>query len=125
MATIMIIEDEQHLLDLYADELTDIGFAVLPVSSGREAIEHVKKERPCLVILDIKLEDMEGLKVLDEIKSIDRTIPVILNSAYAVYKSDFATWMADDYIVKSSDIGELVNKVRQYATTASSDLSGQ
>ncbi len=115
MLSVLLVEDERNLLDLYTSELQDIGISVRPMTSGREAIESIKNERPDLVILDIKLEDMEGLQVLEEIKAIDKTIPVILNSAYSVYKSDFATWMADDYIVKSSDTSELINKIRQYA----------
>jgi DNA-binding response OmpR family regulator len=118
MIPIMVVEDEQHLLDLYTDELTDAGFQVRSVTSGRDAIDWVKKERPQVVVLDIKLGDMEGLKVLEEIKDFDRSIPVILNSAYSVYKSDFISWMADDYIVKSSNINELVSKVKQFARPA-------
>jgi DNA-binding response OmpR family regulator len=101
-----VVEDEQNLLDLYRCEFEDVGYIVQPAASGREAIDCVKRQRPDVVVLDIKLNDMEGLKVLDEIKAIDKTIPVIINSAYSVYKSDFSSWMADDYIVKSSDISK-------------------
>jgi len=124
MIPIMVVEDEQHLLDLYADELSDAGFEVRPLSSGKEAIAWIKKERPRAVVLDIKLGDMEGLRVLEEIKEFDRTIPVILNSAYAVYKADFASWMADDYVVKSSNISELISKVKQYANPPGSAAIG-
>jgi DNA-binding response OmpR family regulator len=115
MKSVLIVEDEKHLLDLYTDELHDAGFQVRSISTGKEAIDLVKSERPSVVVLDIKLSDMEGLRVLEEIKQFDRSIPVILNSAYAVYKSDFSSWMADDYVVKSSDIGELIAKVKHYA----------
>lgn len=120
MKPVLVVEDEQYLLDLYTDELEDAGFQVRSLSSGREAIDWVKKERPHVVVLDIKLGDMEGLRVLEEIKNFDRSIPVILNSAYAIYKSDFASWMADDYIVKSSNIGELVKKVKFYTDSENS-----
>ena len=83
------------------------------IDALRYAIESVKKQRPDVVVLDIKLSDMEGLEVLNEIKSFDKTIPVIINSAYSVYKSDFTSWMADDYIVKSSDISGLLEKIRE------------
>jgi DNA-binding response OmpR family regulator len=115
MIPILIVEDEKYLLDLYSEEFADAGFAVHSISTGKAAIDWVRKERPRVVVLDIKLGDMEGLRVLEEIKEFDRTIPVILNSAYAVYKSDFASWMADDYVVKSSNIGELITKVKQFA----------
>lgn len=115
MNPILIVEDEKYLLDFYTDEFTDVGFEVRSFSTGKEAIDWIKKERPRVVVLDIKLGDMEGLRVLEEIKEYDRSIPVILNSAYAVYKSDFASWMADDYVVKSSNINELITKVKYYA----------
>lgn len=113
MRSILVVEDEKHLLDLYRNEFEDIGYTVHPAVTGQDAIASVKKQRPDLVILDIKLADMEGLQVLDEIKAIDKTIPVIINSAYSVYKSDFSSWMADDYIVKSSDLSVLLNKVKE------------
>jgi len=117
MHSILVVEDEQHLLDLYKSEFEDVGFTVHPAATGREAIESVKRQRPDIVILDIMLNDMEGLQVLDEIKSIDKTIPVIINSAYSIYKADFSSWMADDYIVKSSDISILLNKVIELVGT--------
>ena len=116
MYSILVVEDEQNLLELYRIEFEEVGFSVRPASTGREALNYVREQRPDLVVLDIKLADMEGLQVLDEIKAIDKTIPVIINSAYSVYKSDFSSWMADDYIIKSSDISELLNKVKQFTT---------
>jgi DNA-binding response OmpR family regulator len=115
MLPILIVEDEKYLLDFYAEEFADAGFEVRSLSAGKEVIDWVKKERPSAIVLDIKLGDIEGLRVLEEIKEFDRSIPVILNSAYSVYKSDFASWMADDYVVKSSNINELIAKVKQYA----------
>ena len=106
MRSILVVEDEKNLLELYKSELEDDGYHVFPAGNGREAIESVKKQRPDVVVLDIKLSDMEGLEVLNEIKSFDKTIPVIINSAYSVYKSDFTSWMADD-------ISGLLEKIRE------------
>ena len=66
-----------------------------------------------LVILDIKIPKREGTEVLHEVKKRNRDIPVILNSAYSTYKSDFSTWMADAYVVKSADLDELKDKVKE------------
>ena len=120
MESILVVEDEVYLLELYADELKSAGFEVRPVTSGKDAVESVKSQRPAVVVLDIKLGDMDGLRVLEEIKGHDRSIPVILNSAYAIYKDDFSSWMADEYILKSSDVAELISKVKTYA-----DASGK
>jgi CheY-like chemotaxis protein len=59
------------------------------------------------VILDISMPGMDGIEVLGKVLSVDNTIPVILNTAYANYKDNFLTWAADAYVVKSSDLGEL------------------
>ena len=64
-----------------------------------------------LIVLDIELEESSGLDLLKQIKHEYPDIMVVLNSAYAVYKSDFHTWLADGYIVKSSDIKPLKDKI--------------
>jgi len=112
MKIVLVIEDEENLLDLYVSELTEAGYDVRRATTGREAIEAVKKRRPDLVILDILLADMQGLELLEEIKSINKEIPVIINSAYTIYKSDFSSWMADDYVVKSSEVSVLIDKAK-------------
>jgi DNA-binding response OmpR family regulator len=112
MNPILVVEDEENLRDLYVDELEDAGYAVKAASSGKEALDWVKRERPRLVVLDIMLPDINGLRVLEEVKAYDKSIPVLLNSAYSVYKSDFSSWMADDYVVKSSDTTELLDKIK-------------
>ena len=59
------------------------------------------------------MDGMDGLAVLDEIMKRDKSIPVVLNTAYSNFKSDFSTWSADAYIVKSSDLSELKNTIKQ------------
>jgi len=80
---------------------------------GESAIKAAREGVFDLVILDIKIPKREGTEVLHEIKKRNREIPVILNSAYSTYKSDFSTWMADAYVVKSADLTELKDKVKE------------
>jgi hypothetical protein len=49
---------------------------------------------------------------------MDKTIPVILNTAYSAFKSDFTTWSADAYVVKSSDLTELKETIKQILQSA-------
>jgi DNA-binding NtrC family response regulator len=113
MARILVVDDDNSLRILYSKELADEGYEVESVSSGKEAVETITARRPDIVVLDIKMEGMDGLSVLDEIMKIDKTIPVILNTAYSTFKSDFTTWSADAYVVKSSDLTELKETIRQ------------
>lgn len=112
---ILVVEDEPNLLALYQKELEQEGYKVITATGGEDVINLTKKVLPELVILDIKINLTYGggLEVLKEIKKFDKNIPVILNSAYATFKADFSCWMADAYIVKSSDLSELKRSIRE------------
>jgi two-component SAPR family response regulator len=66
-----------------------------------------------LVVLDIKMEGRNGLESLSDFRRVNKDLPIILNSAYSTYKSDFQSWLADAYLVKSSNLEELKRKVRE------------
>jgi DNA-binding response OmpR family regulator len=112
MSKILFVEDDANLCLLYASEFSDVGYEVATAQSGREAIELIDDDPPDLVVLDIKMEPMDGLELLDELLHRTKSLPVVINSAYPAFKSDFTTWGADAYIVKSSDLSELKEKVR-------------
>lgn len=115
MYQILVVEDEPNLLELYQKELEDEGFKVITTTDGEKAIDLTKKVLPDLVVLDIKINPAfgGGLEVLKEIKTFDRKIPVILNSAYATFRADFSSWLADAYIIKSSDLTELRQSIKK------------
>jgi DNA-binding response OmpR family regulator len=113
MHKILVVEDEPNLLELYKTELAEEGYQVIGVKDGETAIAETKRILPHLVVLDIKINKVPGLDVLQEIKNFNRNLPVILNSAYETYKSDFSSWMADAYIIKSSNLNELKQKIKE------------
>jgi len=113
MSRLLIIDDEDHIRKLYKDYFTREGHQVVAVASGHEALEAAAGQKFDLAILDIELEETSGLEVLKDFKERHPELPIILNSAYSTYKSDFHTWIADAYIVKSSDLQPLRNKIRE------------
>jgi DNA-binding NtrC family response regulator len=110
---ILVVDDEDHIRKLYKDYFTREGYEVVTTSGGEEALQAASERQFDLVVLDIELEDASGLQVLKQFKEKHPNLPVILNSAYATYKSDFNTWVADAYILKSSDILPLREKIRE------------
>jgi DNA-binding response OmpR family regulator len=56
---------------------------------------------------------MDGMETLGRIVGKDRKIPIILNSSYPGYRQDFMSWAADAYVTKSTDLGELKDKIRK------------
>ena len=113
MKTILIVDDEKNLRILYKKELAEEGYRILTADSGQNALEIVKKDHIDLAVLDIKMDGIDGIQTLREILSENRNIKIILNSAYSSYKSDFSTWSADAYIIKSSDLKELKDKKQE------------
>jgi DNA-binding response OmpR family regulator len=114
MKSILIVDDEEGIRGLYESELQSEGFRTISVASGEEALNYVGDNRNVdLVILDIKMDRMDGLEVLEELRTRVSGVPVILNSAYSTYKNNFTSWLADAYLVKSSDLGELKDKVKE------------
>ncbi len=107
MKKILVVEDEESLRLLYEEELKNEGYNVVTVESGEEAIDLLEKNGIDLVVLDIRLTGINGLEALEEMLLKNRNLKVIINTAYANYKDDFSSWLADAYLIKSSDLTEL------------------
>jgi CheY-like chemotaxis protein len=113
MPKILVVDDEEPIRLLYEEELTDEGYEVVSVASGQGLLERIEQESPDLIILDIKLADANGLALLQEIRNRYYDLPVILSSAYEVFKRDVKTIAADAYVVKSSDLAPLKQAIRR------------
>ena len=110
---LLVVDDEVNQALLYEQELEDEGYEVDTVNSGMEALEKIKEKKYDLVILDIGMPEMDGLETLGRLLGIDNKIPVILCTAYPSYKDNFMSWAADAYVVKSMDITELKEKIKE------------
>lgn len=109
---ILIVDDDQNILKLYKEELEDEGYIIVTASNGQEAIERFEKEGPDLVTLDILLPDVDGIKLLRQMKEKKPRLPIIMSTAYD-YRDDFAVWASEAYIVKSSDLTELKATIKK------------
>jgi len=103
---ILVVDDDLHIQRLYKEEFQDEGYEVVVASNGAEAMEMFDKENPDIVTLDILLPDVDGIRILRQMKEKNPKIPVIMSTAYD-YRDDFAVWASEAYIVKSSDLDEL------------------
>jgi two-component system, response regulator, stage 0 sporulation protein F len=113
MKTILVVDDDEAIRTLLQEELEEEGYKVLIATNARDALKLVASEALDLVILDIRMPGMDGLEALPRILGIKEGLPVIMNTAYSQYQDSFMSWAADAYVVKSSDLTELKEKVRE------------
>ena len=107
MAKILVVDDEESIRALYTEELTNEGYEVIATGTCREVLALVASTQPSGVVLDIRMDDCDGLDLLQEIRLAYPDLPIILNTAYDSYREDVKSIAADDYLVKSYDLSKL------------------
>jgi len=113
MTKLLVVDDEANIRLLYAQELSDEGYQVVTAATALEAAEKLQGAEFDLVVLDIKLKNESGIELLQRIVKERHTLPVILCTAFSCYKDDFSAWLADGYVVKSSDMTELKDEIKR------------
>ena len=113
MKRILVVDDEEGIRILYKEELGEEGYEIELATEGGEALEKLKRWKPDLVTLDLKMPGMGGLEVLEQIRKEDKDLPVVICTAYGDRRRDLATWASDAYVVKSSDVSELKRVIRK------------
>ena len=113
MKTILLVEDDKNQLLLYKQELSLEGYNIITSQDGQEAVKKVKEHTPDLIVMDINMPKINGIEAMGKILSEHRKVPIIINTAYNSYKDNFMSWSADAYIIKSSDLTELKDKMKE------------
>ena len=113
MAKILLVDYEEYIRQLYSEELAKEGHEVVTAASGHDLLRRIDLLQPEVVILDIRLIDYDGLKLLQDIRYHYRDLPVILCTAYDTYKCDPRAMVADYYVIKSSNLSDLRMAVKR------------
>jgi len=115
--TILIVEDSPNIRRLIGYNLERVGFTVLEAGDGRDAVRLLQKTVPDLIILDIRMPEMDGFQLLDLMRKYPKAaaIPVVMMTALS-QPADVDRALAlgvVDYLVKPLDPTVLVAKVRE------------
>ena len=113
MATILVVDDEKNICTLYKQELEKEGYSVFTALNAEEAMEILDREKIDVVVLDLRMPGTHGIDALEKMMVKQRDLSVLINTAYSEYRDDFLTWLAEDYIIKSSDLSQLKEKIHQ------------
>ncbi|MDL2328763.1 sigma-54 dependent transcriptional regulator [Desulfosarcina sp. OttesenSCG-928-A07] len=110
METILIVDDEPNYTLILSAVLEDAGFEALTANSGAEALTILSRSDVDLVLTDMKMPEMDGIALLDQIKQTDADLPVILMTAHGTIEKAVAAMQkgAYHYILKPFDNEELV-----------------
>src|SRR5690606_15993957 len=125
--TILVVDDEPHIVLGLQDALEFEGFRVVTASTGAEAIAMHKAERPDAVLLDLMLPDLNGYQVCQQIREMNSRVPVIMLTARA-QESDKIRGLdsgADDYVTKPFSVGELTARLRALFRRTDARQDGQ
>jgi len=113
MAKILIVEDDMNQRELYAEELLDSGYEIETAADGKEALESIMNNSYDIVIMDIRMAEMDGIETLGKIITMEKKTPVLIYTAYSNYKSNFMTWTASAYLTKSSNLDDLKDRIKE------------
>ncbi|MGO9794021.1 MAG: response regulator transcription factor [Solirubrobacteraceae bacterium] len=110
----MVVDDEPNITELVALGLRYEGFEVLSAGDGRSALRAVIESRPALVILDVRLPDIDGFEVCRRLRADGIRVPVVFLTARDATEDKIAglTIGGDDYLTKPFSLDELIARVR-------------
>jgi len=111
MPKILVVDDEATIRMLYTEVLTEEGYEVISTGDCEGLMEIIDKQKPDVILLDIRMGQYDGLELLQHIRNAFYDTPVILSTAYSSFKYDLKSLAADYYVTKSADLQELKGKI--------------
>lgn len=113
--SVLVVDDDAQIRSLLTDLLKEAGYTVRSAKTGAEATASVAKQRPDLVMMDVKLPDMDGLDVLKSIKRERPELEVIVMTAFGGSSSAIKAMEhgAYDYVTKPFEIDDLLATLRR------------
>lgn len=115
MKQILVVDDEKNIRQLFQEELIDEGYQVAVADSGKEALAKLAQRKPDLMIVDIRMPEMTGLELLQEIRRSHKDIPIIVCTALRALQDDYTIWesQVSAFLAKPVDLDELKAKVAE------------
>ena len=110
-----MVDDEKDLCWLFTERLRREGFEVVAAGSGREALALVKRAPPDLIILDLRLPEMDGLETLRRIRERGATAKVVVLTAYGTvqHAREAMALGAREFLGKPFDLDRLLRIVAE------------
>lgn len=79
--TILVVDDDPHIVDILAELLTDEGYAVRRAHDGQAALDEIRRESPALIVTDVMMPKLDGVSLTKHLRDREDPTPVVLMSA--------------------------------------------
>ncbi len=112
MTNILIVDSEPYVRELLMEELVDDGYLVETTGDIESIGELLTSSKPDLVLLDLYMNGKDRWDIFRDIKRQYPCLPILLLTAYDGYGNDPRLSHADGYVIKSSDLSELKQKIK-------------
>lgn len=114
MFTILVVEDNADMRELFCTVLSDAGYHTIPASDGFDALEIMEKEYIDLIVADIMMPNMDGYELTKELRSAEYDLPILMVTAKDQFEDMQKAFRAgtDDYMIKPINVKELVLRTK-------------
>ncbi len=120
---LLLVDDEEGYVSILAKRLTKRNFDVKTALSGTEGIRILRNGSFDLAVLDLKMEDMDGIEVLKVFKAMEPQMPVIILTGHGSETAarEGIQFGAFDYLIKPCGLTELIDRIQEACKHISSD----
>lgn len=110
---VLLVDDEQGFVDVLTKRLCRRNIAVTSVLNGKDGVRALRGQSFDIAVLDLKMEDMNGIEVLKIFKIMAPEMPVIILTGHGSEQAarEGLALGAEDYLMKPCDLGELLGKI--------------
>lgn len=118
-AKILAVDDDPSILDLMTDILVGEGYEVLPAQNGAEALRVLEKDRPCVVLLDMRMPTLDGWGFASAMRDRGLRYPVVVVTAAENARAWAQEIGADAYLAKPFQLKDLLRIVERFCRSGS------
>ena len=107
MSTILVMDEDQGVRLLYAEEFSEEGYDVITCGDAARLIELISSKKPDIVLMEALFSNHDGLDLLQDISNVFQGLPVILCTAHPAFREDLRSLAAYAFMVKGSNLKPL------------------
>ena len=125
MATVLVIDDQEGIRNLLDTLLSRKGYEVVLASNGKKGLELFHRKRPDVVVLDLKMPQMDGLTVLQQVRQLNPTQPVVIltGAGTAEAEQQVRALGVTEYVEKEFSLHRLGDALKRLLNTPYAEMT--